>query len=279
MATDATGAPTTLGIPKFNTSADAPSGLGSNAQMDAIDALLAARVVKPAGIVTGESSVWNGSGWDRSSVTRLGVGSLGSGTPDSTKFLRGDGSWQVPTAAVVTYGTAFPGSPVGGDEHILVDNATTPVLYVWRFRYNAASANTDKWEFIGGADAVSEVTTAETIGTASSYVAVATAGPSFTVPRAGVYDVFLKVAVDIETSGSRALMSYDIGGTGAVDVDAVQSGHNSMAAGVNITTVSGGRRKSGLAASTALVAKYKSTLGTVSKVQDRVMQVRPVRLS
>jgi hypothetical protein len=71
MATDATGAPTTLGIPKFNTSADAPSGLGSNAQMDAIDALLAARVVKPAGIVSGEAAVWNGASWDRSSVTKI----------------------------------------------------------------------------------------------------------------------------------------------------------------------------------------------------------------
>jgi hypothetical protein len=71
MATDATGAPTTLGIPKFNTSADAPSGLGSNAQMDAIDALLAARVVKPPGISAGEATVWNGASWDRSSVTKI----------------------------------------------------------------------------------------------------------------------------------------------------------------------------------------------------------------
>lgn len=38
MATDATGTATTnYAIPKFNTSIDAPSGLGSNAQMDAID--------------------------------------------------------------------------------------------------------------------------------------------------------------------------------------------------------------------------------------------------
>jgi hypothetical protein len=32
LATDATGSPTPLGIPKFNTSADAPSGLGGNAR-------------------------------------------------------------------------------------------------------------------------------------------------------------------------------------------------------------------------------------------------------
>lgn len=41
MATDATGTPTTnYSIPKFNTSLDAPSGAGTNAQMDAIDTAL-----------------------------------------------------------------------------------------------------------------------------------------------------------------------------------------------------------------------------------------------
>ena len=41
MATDATGTPTTnYSIPKFNTAVDAPSGIGSNAQMDAIDTAL-----------------------------------------------------------------------------------------------------------------------------------------------------------------------------------------------------------------------------------------------
>ena len=41
MATDATGTPTTnYSIPKFNVNVDNPSGLGSNAQMDAIDTAL-----------------------------------------------------------------------------------------------------------------------------------------------------------------------------------------------------------------------------------------------
>lgn len=40
MATDATGTPTPKGIPKYDTANDAPSGLGFNAAMDAIDTLL-----------------------------------------------------------------------------------------------------------------------------------------------------------------------------------------------------------------------------------------------
>lgn len=43
MATDATGTPTSLGIPTFNINVDAPSGNGSNAQMNVIDTLLQAR--------------------------------------------------------------------------------------------------------------------------------------------------------------------------------------------------------------------------------------------
>lgn len=102
MALDATGIPTSPdSIPKYNTAVDPPSGKGFNAAMDAIQVALSARttslaskVDKPAGIASGEVPVWDGVGWVRSSVTRVGATSLGSGTPDATKFLRGDGSWQ-----------------------------------------------------------------------------------------------------------------------------------------------------------------------------------------
>lgn len=40
MATDATGTPTSRGIPKYNTAVDAPSGKGFNAAMDVIDGLV-----------------------------------------------------------------------------------------------------------------------------------------------------------------------------------------------------------------------------------------------
>lgn len=98
MALDATGTPTSPdNIPKFNTAVDPPSGKGSNAQMDAIQvalsAIRAAGVTSPASIATGEAPVWNGAAWARSSVTRLGTSSLGSGTASTDTFLRGDGTW------------------------------------------------------------------------------------------------------------------------------------------------------------------------------------------
>lgn len=82
MATDATGTPTSLGIRKYNTSVDAPSGLGFNGAMDDIDALLVARVTKPTGVLTNDVPVWNGTTWVKPTGSHTG-----------TNFLRDDGSW------------------------------------------------------------------------------------------------------------------------------------------------------------------------------------------
>lgn len=79
MATDATGAPTPLGIPKYNPNVDAPSGLGFNAAMDTIDTLIAGRAAKPAGIVSGEVPVWDGTNWVRSSTLPLGTNQIADG--------------------------------------------------------------------------------------------------------------------------------------------------------------------------------------------------------
>jgi hypothetical protein len=59
MAVDATGAPTSLGIPKFDTAADNPSGKGTNAMMDAVNTLLVARIPKPASPTAGQALVWD----------------------------------------------------------------------------------------------------------------------------------------------------------------------------------------------------------------------------
>jgi hypothetical protein len=85
MATDATGTPTSPdNIPTYNTAVDAPSGLGFNAAMAAIQTALNTRIATPAGILNGEIPVWNGSTWVRSSqFTGNTIG----------KVARGDGTW------------------------------------------------------------------------------------------------------------------------------------------------------------------------------------------
>jgi hypothetical protein len=72
MATDATGTPTSPdSIPKYNPAVDAPSGLGFNAAMDAVQTALSNRPAKPASMVSGEAMIWNGATFVRSSVTQL----------------------------------------------------------------------------------------------------------------------------------------------------------------------------------------------------------------
>lgn len=102
MPTDLTGTPTSLGIGTYNVDVDAPSGLGFNAAMAQIDALIAERPATPAGIAAGEAMVWNGTAFVRSSqaglVTGLAgataaarfVGGTASGAPTTGTFSTGD---------------------------------------------------------------------------------------------------------------------------------------------------------------------------------------------
>jgi hypothetical protein len=196
------------------------------------------------GATTGQAIVWNGSAWAPATQT-----------------------------SAPAYGTTLPGSPTDTQEAILVDSITLPT-YQWRFRYNAGSANPDKWEFIGGNPIITEVVTSESLNSAT-YVALATAGPSFTVPRAGVYEVEIGFTTVGINGGTGLAMSYDIGGTGAVDADAAWGLTNTL----NNQSSSRPRTKAGLAASTALVSKYREISAAAQNISNRWMRVVPVRVS
>jgi hypothetical protein len=170
---------------------------------------------------------------------------------------------------VTSYGTTLPGAPADGDTHILVDSLTA-ATYQWEFRYNAARA-TNKWEFVGGSPIISEVADAEAVN-GTTYVALATAGPSITVPVAGVYQVEIGCKISPWTSSIRH-MSYDIGVTGAVDTDSIYflTGPTSGDPSSSLH----GLRKQTLAAGTALVSKYKSSVGNPTFGQ-RYMKVTPL---
>jgi hypothetical protein len=94
MAVDATGTPTSPdSIPTYNTAVDAPSGKGFNAAMAAIQTALSSRAGSPAGIISGEAPIWNGSVWVRSSVTGLTPSGIAGYPANAAKGLRGDGTW------------------------------------------------------------------------------------------------------------------------------------------------------------------------------------------
>jgi hypothetical protein len=237
---------------------------------------------KPAGLVTGEFMVYDAGTalFKRSTVQLPGPTSLGSGTPDATKFLRGDGVWQLPTGGpTITRALTPPGSPADGDIWYYVDSLTATTIE-WAFRWNAGSTNADKWEFIGGAPAYAEIGVGVAEATTSvTYVALTTAGPSITLARAGVYQV--DISFRLSGSGANnllAFMSYDIGGTGASDNDAVVDVATAGASGGG--NVMRRKMKTGIAAATTLTAKYRSGTTAVSaSFTERWMSVTPVRVS
>lgn len=158
--------------------------------------------------------------------------------------------------------------PNDGDECYFIADATAGVI--WHFRYNGGGS-TFKWECLGGPPITAEVLTQESTSSAS-YVALTTA-MSATVPRAGDYDV--TIGAMIQDSGNiGGWMSYDIGATAAVDNDSVQVQAPSS---TGAASTSRPRRKTGLAASTALTAKCKTT--STSFFSMRWMTVTPVRIS
>ena len=169
------------------------------------------------------------------------------------------------------FGTSLPVSPADGEEYLLTDSVTAPT-YAWRFRYVAAKA-TNKWIFVGGAERFGEVSTAQAL-TSTSYVDLATVGPTVAIPVVGDYIVGLGFHVDaIASGGDPVQMSFAIGGTAAVDADSVLA--NGESAAGDDASCARFMRKNALAAVT-LTAKYKNTVTASILLKNRWLSVKPI---
>jgi hypothetical protein len=275
MATDATGTPTSKGIPKYDPSNDAPSGLGFNAAMDAIDSLLDTYVGKPSGIATGEVPVWNGTTWVRSSVTRISTVRPQDLTQDGAstgQVLAWNGSiWAPSSAAGPGYGTSLPGSPSDGQEYILVDSTTAPT-WRWRLRYNSANSGSYKWEFVGGTPAYAAVTAYQST-TSSGYVDLTTVGPSFTLPRAGEYEFWFGAdAAYNGTAGSGGRIElYD--STASAQITETQNGvEGDATAPYPLTRIA----RATVTGANSLKLRYKINGGGTAYFGLRFLHVTPV---
>lgn len=167
-------------------------------------------------------------------------------------------------------GTSFPGSPTDGQLYTYVADGTNGVY--WTFRYRTAAA---AWFFVGGPPLFNEVTTAEATASAA-YTALTTPGPAIALPFTADYDVLIgcRVNIPVAAGGDCGFMSYDIGGSAAVDADAVFADGQAMTGGY--TSVARKRRKTALTAVT-LTAKYKTLNGGSLTFADRFMAVWPVK--
>jgi len=192
------------------------------------------------------------------------------------QWLKGVGGAAVWTAlapadlpAMVGYGTSLPGSPVDGQEYVLVDSTTNPT-YQWRFRYNASSTSGYKWECVGGAPATVFIAANE--GTASTtYVALATPGPAFTVPRSGEYLVLFSTRCYASAICQPSYCLFT-DATQTLDVYAYMPATNQE----EMMSSVGGRFTANSGSS--LNMRYKTTAGT-AQFLTRAMTVSPFRVS
>lgn len=181
-------------------------------------------------------------------------------------------------ATVILPATVLPGSPTDGQQAILVDSVTVPT-WSWLLQWSDAAA---EWIFLGGSSlraTVNDATPTTIESTASAaYTALATAGPAVTLPRPGRYRVQLGAFI-ISPNSAAAIgyMSYDIGGTGAVDADALASQQEDANTPRSAVMASRVKVKAGLTAVT-LTAKYRTTAGTVN-FGVRSIDVVPVGLT
>lgn len=166
--------------------------------------------------------------------------------------------------------TSLPVNPYDGQEIDYVADAANGV--VWRFKYRSASGSAYKWEFVGGPALRALVSTLEGRNNAA-FGALATAGPSVTVPLAGDYDVQVGSRMQAG-SGSVAVHSYAVGGTGAADADAAVV----ATAGGDSSCVSAVTRKTGVAAAAAIVSQYRNSGPSTCNYLNRWMAVFPVRV-
>ena len=167
--------------------------------------------------------------------------------------------------------TALPSTAGDGDEILFVDSLSAPT-YAWHLKYISAKS-TNKWQFVGGSPMVAEVAANESM-TSTTYAALTTAGPSVTVPVAGDYLVEFGALIRGGSDNALPSMSFSVGGTAASTADRIDQGPST--AEQTYASVSRAVKKSAVAASSAITAKYKVTSAGTGDFENRWLKVTPI---
>lgn len=200
-------------------------------------------------------------------LARLPVGSNGQLlTADSAQTL--GMKWATPVA--VGYGTTLPASPTDLDEFILVDSLTLPT-YQWRFKYLAGISDAYKWICVGGAPVHKEVASQEQSTATSGYVDLATSGPTFTIPRAGIWQFVIGVRA-FNAGGSQYQSKIGLHKSGALVMEVYLSNF-----GIVVGSGHGGWSTT-VAASDVMLLRYGPTVNPTAWA-NRYLQAIPVRVS
>lgn len=198
-------------------------------------------------------------------ISASNLNHLEGGVEDAHERITAIGSGKLALKTLAEFAAL---TPLNGDEVALLVDATAGI--VWHVKYRSASASAYKWEVLGPALLTSQVDTSEATAS-TAYVALSTPGPSIVLPRPGDYIIEQGWAGSL-TNG-QAYMSYDIGGTGAIDADAVTAGRPSDAG-----TLMRSNFKAGLS-NVTLTSKYRIATGVSFNWATRWMKAIPRRIS
>ena len=163
--------------------------------------------------------------------------------------------------------TSLPLVPQFGDQVVYAADSTNGVY--WLLQYDASG--TYPWKFIGGAPTYHEILTGQQT-TSTSFVDLATVGPTLTAPLAGDYSVAFGVSL-WKADGNYSVAAIKIGAATASANDAI----------VNHAT--NGGRSSGsrvmtrtLAANDVVKVQYRVDAGTAGDFASRFLNITPIRV-
>jgi hypothetical protein len=168
----------------------------------------------------------------------------------------------------------LPDDPIDGDEIYFQTPAMAALGIVWRFRFNADSALSEKWECVGGDDIAIGPQGGDSSVTSTALAAL-TAGPTIAVPLAGVYQV--GVAANIQSTATglfEGLVQARVGSGGTVLAQARVTGNNTFD-GAELTGIP---RRASLAAGNVVSLFRKNSTAVATSYGGCSLFLKPVRV-
>lgn len=143
---------------------------------------------------------------------------------------------------------------------------------LWELRYNAGSAFAQKWECIGGTPWAAVVDTDESI-TSTSFVDLATVGPTITSPLAGEFEV--KAGFQTKNNTATVTVAYGqlYNGSGMVGYELIAT-----LAGSQYAYDVERAQKLTLVAGTSYKIRHKTTAGVQTFFKNRRLSIMPIRV-
>lgn len=175
-------------------------------------------------------------------------------------------SFQIP---VITT-SAFASISARHNQQILLEIDSANAIY-WQMRYNANSTSTHKWEYLAGSPLYSKVDTSESTDS-TSYVDLATVGPSGTIPRSGDY----LVSYGVRFGDVNHWASVKFGSAATSDTDGINLLSSAAISGIgNSRLIS----KTGLSTSDVVKVQSRSNDGVSHPTSHRWLSIIPIRIS